>query len=38
MGLSNMVIAPGARRIVVRDAQWLVRKVNNTSSGGHALC
>ena len=36
MGFSNTVIAPGAR-IVVRDAEWLVRKVNNTSSGGHAL-
>lgn len=36
MDLSNRVIAPGAR-IVVRDAEWLVRKVNTTSSGGHAL-
>ena len=36
MGFSNTVIAPGAR-IVIRDAEWLVRKVNNTSSGGHAL-
>jgi superfamily II DNA or RNA helicase len=36
MGFSNMVIAPGAR-IVVRDAEWLVRKVDKTSSGGHAL-
>jgi SNF2 family DNA or RNA helicase len=36
MSFPNMVIAPGAR-IVVRDAEWLVRKVNTTSSGGHAL-
>ncbi|MBU1737084.1 MAG: DEAD/DEAH box helicase family protein [Proteobacteria bacterium] len=30
------VIAPGAR-IVVRDAEWLVRKVDRTSSGGQAI-
>jgi hypothetical protein len=29
-------IAPGAR-IVVRDAEWLVRKVQKTSTGDHAL-
>ncbi len=30
------VIAPGAR-VVIRDAEWLVRKVDRTSSGGQAL-
>ncbi|MDY6988934.1 MAG: DEAD/DEAH box helicase [Thermodesulfobacteriota bacterium] len=30
------IIAPGAR-IVVRDAEWLVRSVVRTSTGGHAL-
>jgi len=30
------VLAPGAR-IVVRDAEWLVRKVDRTSTGGQAL-
>ena len=29
-------IAPGAR-IVVRDAEWLVRKISGTSTGGHAF-
>ena len=29
-------IAPGAR-IEVRDAEWLVRKVSRTSTGGHAI-
>ncbi len=36
MGHSNTVIAPGAR-VVVRDAEWLVRKVNKTSTGDQAL-
>lgn len=36
MSVSNMVIAPGTR-VVVRDAEWLVRKVNTTSTGGRAL-
>lgn len=30
------IFAPGAR-IVVRDAEWLVRKVDRTSTGGRAL-
>ncbi len=30
------VLAPGAR-IVVRDAEWLVRRVDRTSTGGQAL-
>ena len=34
--MANQNIAPGAR-IVVRDAEWLVRKVSRTSTGGHAL-
>jgi hypothetical protein len=29
-------IAPGAR-VVIRDAEWLVRKVDRTSTGGEAL-
>ena len=33
--MANQNIAPGAR-IVVRDAEWMVRKVR-TSTGGHAL-
>ena len=36
MGRSNHVIAPGAR-ILARDAEWLVRRVDRTSSGGQAL-
>lgn len=36
MGNSTNVVAPGAR-IVVRDAEWLVRKVDKTSTGGQAL-
>jgi len=30
------IFAPGAR-ILVRDAEWLVRRVNRTSTGGQAL-
>lgn len=30
------VIAPGAR-VIVRDAEWLVRKVSRTSTGGQSL-
>jgi SNF2 family DNA or RNA helicase len=30
------VFAPGAR-VVIRDAEWLVRKVDRTSMGGQAL-
>ena len=33
--MANQNIAPGAR-IVVRDAEWLVRKVSRTSTGGYA--
>lgn len=29
-------VAPGAR-VVIRDAEWLVRKVDTTSSGGYAI-
>ena len=28
--------APGAR-VVIRDAEWLVRKVDRTSTGGQAI-
>lgn len=34
MNLIN-TIAPGAR-VVIRDAEWLVRKVDRTSTGGRA--
>ncbi len=30
------VLAPGAR-VLVRDAEWLVRRVDRTSTGGQAL-
>ncbi|KPA16650.1 ATP-dependent helicase, partial [Candidatus Magnetomorum sp. HK-1] len=30
------IVAPGAR-VIIRDAEWLVRKVSRTSTGGHAL-
>jgi superfamily II DNA or RNA helicase len=30
------VVAPGAR-VVIRDAEWLVRKVDATSTGGYAI-
>ncbi len=36
MSLSKNIFAPGAR-IVVRDAEWLVRKVDRTSTGGQSL-
>jgi superfamily II DNA or RNA helicase len=36
MQAQTNVIAPGAR-VVVRDAEWLVRKVSRTSTGGKAL-
>jgi SNF2 family DNA or RNA helicase len=36
MGKGVSVLAPGAR-VVVRDAEWLVRKVDRTSTGGHKL-
>lgn len=36
MSQSVNSIAPGAR-VVVRDAEWLVRKVDRTSTGGRAL-
>ncbi len=36
MPTSETVFAPGAR-IVIRDAEWLVRKVDRTSTGGQAL-
>jgi hypothetical protein len=29
-------VAPGAR-VVIRDAEWLVRKMDRTSTGGFAL-
>lgn len=29
-------VAPGAK-VVIRDAEWLVRRVDRTSAGGHAL-
>jgi superfamily II DNA/RNA helicase len=30
------IVAPGAR-VIIRDAEWLVRKVSRTSTGGQAL-
>ena len=36
MQTQTNVIAPGAR-VVVRDAEWLVRKVSRTSTGGNSL-
>lgn len=36
MNGSHGVVAPGAR-IVVRDAEWLVRRVDRTSTGGLAI-
>jgi ERCC4-related helicase len=33
---SNTIYAPGSR-IVVRDAEWLIRRVDRTSTGGQAL-
>jgi ERCC4-related helicase len=35
-GQYNIIFAPGAR-IVVRDAEWLVRRVDKTSTGGQRL-
>ncbi|NLJ29081.1 MAG: DEAD/DEAH box helicase [Deltaproteobacteria bacterium] len=34
--MQKTVFAPGAR-VVIRDAEWLVRKVDRTSTGGQAL-
>lgn len=34
--MAKIVFAPGAR-VVIRDAEWLVRKVDRTSTGGQAL-
>ncbi len=36
MAASIAAPAPGAR-IIVRDAQWLVRKVERTRNGGHVI-
>jgi superfamily II DNA or RNA helicase len=36
MNSSTTIIAPGAR-IEVRDAEWLVRRVDRTSTGGYAV-
>ena len=36
MNTSNTIYAPGSR-IVVRDAEWLIRRVDRTSTGGQAL-
>lgn len=36
MQAQTNVLAPGAR-VVIRDAEWLVRKVDKTSTGGQAL-
>ena len=36
MNRLNRIYAPGAR-IVVRDAEWLVRRVDRTSTGGQAV-
>lgn len=34
--MQKIVFAPGAR-MVIRDAEWLIRKVDRTSTGGQAL-
>ena len=34
--LNNVVFAPG-QRVIVRDAEWLVKRVDRTSTGGSAL-
>lgn len=36
MGQAYSIIAPGAR-IIIRDAEWIVRRVDKTSTGGQAL-
>jgi hypothetical protein len=36
MNIPDRIYAPGAR-IVVRDAEWIIRKVDRTSTGGQAL-
>lgn len=36
MDRGNKVLAPGAR-VIIRDAEWLVRGVDRTSTGGQAL-
>jgi len=36
MNTQEKIFAPGAR-IVIRDAEWLVRRVDRTSTGGQAL-
>jgi len=36
MSAIDAIFAPGAR-VVVRDAEWIVRRVDNTSTGGQAL-
>jgi len=37
MVLNSTQFAPGTR-IVVRDAEWLIEKVDRTSTGGQAMC
>jgi len=34
--MNNSILAPGAR-VVIRDAEWLVRRVDRTLTGGQAL-
>jgi len=36
MSVAYSIIAPGAR-LVIRDAEWIVRRVDRTSTGGQAL-
>jgi ERCC4-related helicase len=36
MALAFSIIAPGAR-VVIRDAEWIVQRVDKTSTGGQAL-
>ena len=36
MSVMNSPLAPGAR-VIVRDAEWLVRRVDRTSTKGEAL-
>jgi hypothetical protein len=34
--MNNPILAPGAR-VLIRDAEWLVRKVDRTANGGQAV-
>lgn len=34
--MNRNILAPGAR-VLIRDAEWLVRKTDSTSTGGRAI-